>query len=78
MKIDCEGAEGLVMKGARKVFKEKKVEILALEYHPQVLSENDISEIDLSLKECGYILVKWNDQTIYCLPEFKKEITTLR
>lgn len=78
MKIDCEGAESLVMKGATHVFKNKTVEILALEYHPQVLSENDISEIDLFLKECGYLLVKWNDQTIYCLPEFKKEITSLR
>ncbi len=72
MKIDCEGAEGLVMKGAREVFKNKKVEILAMEYHPQVLSQEDISEIDLFLKECGYLLVNLHDQILYCLPEHKQ------
>lgn len=78
MKIDCEGAEGLVIEGGRKVFEEKKVEILALEYHPHVLSEAQISEIDGFLKDCGYHLVKVGDQTIYCLPGFEKNIQSIK
>ncbi len=77
MKIDCEGAEALVIEGGKEIFKQKKVQILALEYHPQVLSEHQISEINLFLKDCGYRFCQINDQTVYCLPQYESQIKLL-
>jgi FkbM family methyltransferase len=74
MKVDCEGAEKLVMAGGRETLRSRCVEILAWEYHPGIVSEEEIAEMDAFLKECGYVLLTLNGQTIYCLPGLEAEV----
>ena len=74
MKVDCEGAEKLVMAGGRETLRSRCIEILAWEYHPGIVSEEEISEMDAFLKECGYLLVTINGQTIYVLPQLEPEV----
>jgi len=74
MKVDCEGAEKLLMEGGRKTLRSRCIEILAWEYHPGFLGQNDIPEMDAYFRECGYLLLTLNGQTTYCLPEFADEV----
>lgn len=74
MKVDCEGAEKLVMEGARATLRARTVDILAWEYHPGVISEDEMAEMDAYLKNCGYVLLTINGQTIYSLPEWKEAV----
>jgi FkbM family methyltransferase len=75
MKVDCEGAEKLVMEGARATLRARTVDILAWEYHPGVVSQDEMAEMDAYLKECGYVLLTINGQTIYCLPGLEDEVS---
>jgi FkbM family methyltransferase len=74
MKVDCEGGEKLVLAGGRQVLKKRRIEILAWEYHPTVLSPEEIGEMHRYLKECGYCFLEVGGQTLYCLPGLEKEI----
>jgi FkbM family methyltransferase len=74
MKVDCEGGEKLVLAGGREVLKERRIEILAWEYHPTVLSPEEIGGMDSYLKGCGYRFLEVGGQTLYCLPGLEKEI----
>jgi len=74
MKVDCEGAEKLVMAGGRETLRSRGIEVLAWEYHPGIVSDEEIAEMDSFLKECGYVLLTINGQTIYCLPSLEEEV----
>jgi len=74
MKVDCEGAEKLVMEGGRATLRGRTIEILAWEYHPGVVSREDIDEMDAFLKGCGYVLVTLKGQTLYCLPGLEEQV----
>jgi FkbM family methyltransferase len=74
MKVDCEGGEKLVLKGGRETLRSKRIEVLAWEYHPLVLSEEEIHEMDAFLKGCGYSFLNLEGQTLYCLPELEQEV----
>jgi FkbM family methyltransferase len=74
MKVDCEGAEKLVMAGGRKTLRSRCIEILAWEYHPGIVSDEEMAAMDTFLKECGYVLLTINGQTIYCLPEWQQAV----
>ena len=74
MKVDCEGGEKLVLEGGRKTLRSKCIEVLAWEYHPLVLSEEEIQEMDAFLKGCGYSFLNLEGQTLYCLPELEQEV----
>jgi FkbM family methyltransferase len=75
MKVDCEGAEKLVMEGAHATLRARTVDILAWEYHPGVISEDEMAQMDAYLKKCGYVLLTINGQTIYCLPGLEDEVS---
>jgi hypothetical protein len=74
MKVDCEGAEKLVMAGGRETLRSRCIEILAWEYHPGIVSEEEIAEMDAFLRDCGYVLLTIKGQTIYCLPALENDI----
>ena len=74
MKVDCEGAEKLVMEGARATLSARTVDILAWEYHPGIVSDEEIAQMDAFLKDCGYMLLTLNGQTIYCLPGLEEDV----
>jgi hypothetical protein len=50
------------------------IEILAWEYHPGLVSDEEMAAMDTFLKECGYVLLTINGQTIYCLPEWREAV----
>jgi len=74
MKVDCEGGEKLVLEGGRQTLKERKIEILAWEYHPTVLTPGEMERMDGYLRECGYRFLSLNGQTMYCLPGLEEEV----
>ena len=67
MKIDCEGAEGLVVRGAEEILTRKAIDFIAMEYHPQICGFEECERIHRFLKSCGYVLTKLGEQTIYHL-----------
>ena len=78
LKIDVEGAEHLVVKGAEQTLRERLVDILALEYHPGVGNDPDAcSQTHARLLEHGYQLTEVGGQTIYHLPNCGSMIDSL-
>jgi FkbM family methyltransferase len=74
MKVDCEGGEKLVMAGGRKTLRSRCIDILAWEYHPGILPDEDIKAMDAFLKDCGYSYLNLNGQTLYCLPALEQRV----
>jgi len=70
MKIDCEGAEYFVIEGGKEVLSQKKIDFIAMEYHPTLGSQalQRCMKTHAQLISHGYVLTKINGQTIYHLP----------
>lgn len=70
IKIDCEGAEHLVMQGGEKALARKQVDFIAIEYHPHIGVDGyaHCKRTHQFLKANGYVLTKASGQTIYHLP----------
>ena len=62
------------MEGARATLSARTVDILAWEYHPGIVSDEEIAQMDAFLKDCGYMLLTLNGQTIYCLPGLEEDV----
>jgi hypothetical protein len=56
VKIDVEGAEGLVLAGMRAGLRDGRYGALALELHPAHLSPGEIQSILADLRSAGFIL----------------------
>jgi FkbM family methyltransferase len=78
MKVDCEGGEKLVLEGGRETLRSKRIEVLAWEYHPLVLSEEEIRTMDEFLQGCGYSFLNLGGQTLYCLPGLEEKVRAAR
>lgn len=59
MKIDCEGAEAMVIEGASKAL-DRSVRVIFLEVHPVALRESGVNPDDLiaSIKSRGFVIEK--------------------
>lgn len=71
MKVDCEGSEHAVIRGASETLRRKLIDFIALEYHPTI-GPNAACECENThclLKKYGYDLTKVKGLTIYH-PEF--------
>ena len=68
LKIDCEGAEGAVITGAAPLLTAHRVDVLALEYHPEIIGERAMAEIHAQLLGWGYVLFDIHGQTVYAAP----------
>lgn len=77
MKVDCEGGEKLVLEGGRETLRSKRIDVLAWEYHPLVLTEEEIKAMDVFLRDCGYVFLNLEGQTLYCLPELETLVRSL-
>lgn len=77
LKIDTEGSESCVIKGGYSIISKQAIDFVALEYHPGLLSDEEIIRTHEMLKNAGYILTQINGQTIYHLPGLEKEIQGL-
>jgi FkbM family methyltransferase len=68
MKVDVEGAEELVIRGAQRVLKEQLIDFVALEYHPVIIGRQACCRTHEALKGCGYILARVGSVNIYYRP----------
>jgi len=72
IKVDCEGAESLVVEGAKNVLAEHRVEFIAMEYHHTICGVETCRRAHQQMIDAGYILTTVSGQCIYHLPSFEK------
>jgi len=77
MKVDCEGAESLIVAGAADALKRRRVDFIAMEYHPAICGEARCASIHSALTEAGYCLRTIGGQTIYHLPGLEGDLRRL-
>jgi FkbM family methyltransferase len=77
IKIDCEGAEGLVIKGAENSLRNRVFDFLAVDYHSQIKSASDCDAIHAQIQSAGYGLAKFGSVNIYHLGSIAPELETL-
>lgn len=56
MKIDCEGAEKVIVEGALATLKDRRIEFIVVEFHMNVLSESEVMKLDAIIRSFGYNL----------------------
>jgi hypothetical protein len=72
IKIDCEGAEGLVVKGAREILADHRADFIALEYHRSISGARACDETHERLTTFGYVLTIDSGLAVYHLPNLKE------
>jgi len=77
MKVDCEGAEHLVILGARGVLRQRKIQFIAMEYHPTICGTENCTAAHAQLLAAGYALAKLNGLCIYHVPGGEDELRSL-
>src|SRR5262249_2808753 len=77
IKIDCEGAEGLVVEGALKMLADHRAEFIAVEYHPAISGSAESREAQRRITTAGYVLTRVSGQCVYHLPSFESSLQTL-
>jgi FkbM family methyltransferase len=77
MKVDCEGAEHLIISGGRRVLTERAIDFIALEYHPIICGTGKCAEVHTALAAAGYSLAKIGEQCIYHLPGLEGALAPL-
>ena len=77
LKMDCEGAEGEIVKGAQVTLQQHSIDFIALEYHPTICGFDRCLEIDKQIKAYGYQLTKIQGHHIYHLPGNERMLESL-
>ena len=77
MKVDCEGAEARVVRGAAGLLARRAVEFLALEYHRGVLPGAEVAATDAWLRAQGYVAALCRRTLVYHLPGGAAELAEL-
>jgi len=67
MKVDCEGAESLVVAGGRNVLKRGRIDFIAMEYHPSICGTSLCTATHSALTDAGYHLSKIDGLFVYHL-----------
>lgn len=68
MKMDCEGAELLVVRGARQLIQSGRVDFIVVDYHPAIAGPDAVLEIDRALRANRYLCSSLDGLWIYHLP----------
>lgn len=55
MKVDCEGAECLVVNGGKEVLESGMIDFIAIEFHPGIIGAKRCAETEQSLRRMGYV-----------------------
>ena len=78
LKIDCEGAEKMVIPGAWTTLAEKRVDFISIEYHSTIIGGAACAEIDHTIREHGYRCVALGSGLwIYHLPGLESQLAAL-
>ena len=77
IKIDCEGAEGLVIDGASQVLADHRAEFIAMEYHTAISGPDICHETHRRITSAGYVLTRVAGQCVYHLPSHESSLRSL-
>jgi FkbM family methyltransferase len=75
IKIDCEGAEPLIVKGGERIWAAHRVEFVAMEYHTAISGAAECRQAHLRLLRAGYVLTRVSGHRIYHLPSLRDGLT---
>jgi FkbM family methyltransferase len=68
MKVDCEGAENLVIAGGAELLSRQAIDYISMEYHPGICSKESCEHLHQLLKSCGYALARVCGHCMYYRP----------
>ncbi len=77
IKIDCEGAEPLIVQGGKKVLADGRAEFLAIEYHPWICGSERCHDAHTQITKAGYFLTTVSGLRIYHLPSLESALRPL-
>lgn len=78
MKVDCEGAEHMVIDGGSRTLAEHRVDFIALEFHPHIGGQQKCFATHCLLEKHGYRLATVNGHWMYCAPGVEEDLRALR
>lgn len=77
MKVDCEGAESLVVAGAAQVLAEHRIELIFIDFHPRIAGVERCAWAHERLTSAGYRLSTVAGLSLYHLPELEADVHRL-
>jgi FkbM family methyltransferase len=77
IKVDCEGAEGLVIEGAKHTLSEHRVDFIAMEYHSSICGSQRCLDTHRQLTSVGYVLTRISELSVYHLPSQELDLQPL-
>jgi FkbM family methyltransferase len=77
LKMDCEGAEPLIVQGGKSVLQEHRIDFLAVEFHGSITGVEKSVWTHRQLTDHGYILSSAGGQWVYHLPGLEADLTSL-
>jgi hypothetical protein len=77
VKVDCEGAEGLVVKGATRVLSDQRIDFVAMEYHESICGPDACKDAHARLVDAGYTQTTLFGQCLYHLPSCAHDLDCL-
>jgi FkbM family methyltransferase len=69
MKIDCEGAECVIVEGGLETLSRNQIEFIVIEYHPEICGAENCRSVHDKLTTRGYLLARVHGIHVYHLPE---------
>jgi FkbM family methyltransferase len=78
LKLDCEGAEPLVIRGALAALKQHRIDFLSMDYHVSISGEDACRNTHRTLINCGYRAAVLDGVLAYYSPNTHSEITQHR
>ncbi len=77
IKIDCEGAEPLIIRGSKNVLEGHRAEFIAMEYHGSICGSERCRDAHRQIIAAGYVLTTVSGQWIYHLPSYEDVLRPL-
>lgn len=74
MKVDCEGAESLVIAGGRSVLNRGGIDFIAMDYHPTICGAARCKATHAILSDAGYCLSQTDGLLVYHFPGFENDL----
>jgi FkbM family methyltransferase len=77
-KLDCEGAEWDIVRGASGALSAGRFDFLSIDYHPHIVGPGAAVQIDRELRRCGYMLTRaGNGCWVYHRPGLEEALAPL-
>ncbi len=77
MKIDCEGAEHLVVTGGRQVLGRQAIDYIALDYHASICGKETCAGTHSQLQSLGYRSARLLSSLVYYRPGMEQQLADL-